>query len=180
MQVLDGVVVGVEVGSQSPVVLLVSVVDEGVGVRGLAVEEFSEPGGQGGEGSPIAVTGGGVNGAGELFGVGPSQRSDDSSGVPRTLADIGGDVVATLWVGDDEVGDAVVVPDEAIGGFIRYRSLSIEFGLESVDGCSIEIRLVGEVDTAGLGRVGEGDGDIFGILESDSGIREEGQGGARR
>ena len=120
------------------------------------------------------MTGGGIDGAGELFGVGSPQRSDDSSGVPRTLADIGGDVVATLWVVDDEVGDAVVVPDVAIGGFIRYRSLSIEFGLESVDGCSIEIRLVGEVGAAGFGHVGEGDGDILGILESDGGVREEG------
>ena len=42
------------------------------------------------------MTGGGVDGAGELFGVGSSQRSDDSSGVARALADIGGDVVATL------------------------------------------------------------------------------------
>ena len=37
-----------------------------------------------------------------------------------------------------------------------------------------------EVGTAGFGRVGEGDGDVFGILESNGGVREEGQGRARR
>ena len=116
LQVPDGVAVGVEVGGQSPVVLVVGIFDEGVGMGGLAVEKLGEPGGQGREGSPIAVTRGGVYGAGELFGVGSSQCSDDSSGIPRTLADIGGDVVATLRVSDDEVGDAVVVPDVAIGG----------------------------------------------------------------
>ena len=45
LQVADGIAVGVEVGGQSPVVLLVGVFDESVGVRGLAVEKFSEPGG---------------------------------------------------------------------------------------------------------------------------------------
>ena len=44
LQIPDGVAVGVEVGGQSPVVLVVSVFDEGVGMRGLTVEEFSEPG----------------------------------------------------------------------------------------------------------------------------------------
>jgi hypothetical protein len=173
LQVSDGVAVSVEVGSQSPVVLLVGVVDEGVGMGGLTVEELSEPGGQSGEGPSIAVTGGGVDGTGEFLCVRPPQRSNDSSGVSRALANVGGGVVATLRVGDDEVGDAVVVPDVAIGGFVWYRSLGIEFGLESVDGCSIEIRLVSEVGAAGFGRVGEGDGDVFGILESDGGVQEE-------
>ena len=174
LQVPDGVAVGVEVGGQSPVVLLVNIFDEGVGMGRLAVEKLSEPGGESREGSPITVTRGGVDGAGEFLGVGSSQRSNDSSGVPRTLADIGGDVVATLRVGDDEVGDAVIVPDVAIGGFVRYRSLGIDFGLESVDGCSIEIHLVGEVGAAGFGCVGEGDGNVFGILESDGRIGEKG------
>jgi hypothetical protein len=180
LQVSDSFAVGVEVGGQSSVILLVSVFDESVGVGGLAVEKFSEPGGQGREGSPITVTRGGIDGAGELLGVGSSQRPDDPSGVPRTLADVGGDVVVALQVSDDEVGDAVVVPDVAIGGFVRYRSLGIKFGLESVDGCSIEIRLVGEVGAAGFGCVGEGDSDVFGILESDGRVGEKGQGGARR
>jgi hypothetical protein len=137
-QVPDGATVGVKVGSQSPVILLVGIVDEGVSVGGLGVEELGEPRGQGGEGSPITVARGGVDGAGEFFGVGSSQGADDSSGVSRTFADIGGDVVVTLRVGDDEVGDAVVVPDVAIGGFVRYRSLGVQLGLESVDGGSIE------------------------------------------
>jgi hypothetical protein len=42
-QISDGIVIGVEVGSQSPVVLLVIVVDEGVGMGRLAVEEFDKP-----------------------------------------------------------------------------------------------------------------------------------------
>ena len=126
------------------------------------------------------MTGGGIDGAGELLRIGSSQRSDDSSGVSRTFADVGGDVVAALGVGDDKVSDAVVIWDVAIGGFVRYRSLGIELGLESVDGSSIEVRLVGEVSMAGFGGVGEGDGDVFGILESDGGVREEGQSGARR
>ena len=96
--------------------------------------------------------------------------TDDSSGVARTLADIGGDVVVTVLVGDDEVSDAVVVPDVAIGGFVRYRSLGIQLGLESVDGGSIEVRLVGKVGAARFCRVGEGDGDVLGILKSDGGI----------
>jgi hypothetical protein len=75
------------------------------------------------------LTGGGVDGAGEFLRVGSSQRSDDSSGVPRALVDVRGDVVAALWVGDDKVGDVVVVWDEAIGGFIWYRSLGIDLGL---------------------------------------------------
>ena len=174
LQISDGVAVSVEVSSQSPVVLLISVVDEGVGVGGLTVEELSELGGQSREGPSIAVAGGGVDGTREFLCVGSPQRSNDSSGVSRTLADVGGDVVATLQVGDDEVGDAVVVPDVAIGGFVWYCSLGIDFGLESVDSCSIEICLVGEVGVAGFSHVGESDGDVFGILESDGGVREEG------
>ena len=163
-----------EVGSQSPVVLLVGIVDEGVGMGGLAVEELGEPGRQGREGPPIAVTRRGVDGAGEFLGIRSSQGADDSGGVPRAFADVGGDVVAALRVGDDEVGDAVVVPDLAIGGFVRYRSLGIKLGLESVDGGSIEVRLVGKVGAARFCGVGEGDGDVLGILKGDSGIREEG------
>ena len=43
MQISDSVVIGMEVGSQSPIVLLVGIVDEGVGVGRLAVEEFDKP-----------------------------------------------------------------------------------------------------------------------------------------
>jgi hypothetical protein len=43
LQVFDGAVVGVEVGGQSPVVLLIGVVDEGVGMGRLTVEEFNKP-----------------------------------------------------------------------------------------------------------------------------------------
>jgi hypothetical protein len=43
LQISDSVVIGMEVGSQSPVVLLVGIVDEGVGVGRLAVEEFDKP-----------------------------------------------------------------------------------------------------------------------------------------
>ena len=43
LQVPDGVAVGVKVGGQSPVFLLIGVVDEGVGMRRLAVEEFDKP-----------------------------------------------------------------------------------------------------------------------------------------
>jgi hypothetical protein len=126
------------------------------------------------------VAGSGIDGAGELLRIGSSERSDDSGGVPGAFADVGGDVVAALWVVDDEVRDAIVVRDEAIGGFVWYRPLAVEFGLESVDGCGVQVCLVGEVGATGLSCVGEGDGDVFGILEGDGGVREEGQGGARR
>ena len=43
LQVSDGIAVGMEVGGQSPVVLLIGVVDEGVGMRRLTVEEFDKP-----------------------------------------------------------------------------------------------------------------------------------------
>jgi hypothetical protein len=43
LQISNGVAVGVEVSGQSPVVLLIGVVDEGVGMRRLAVEEFDKP-----------------------------------------------------------------------------------------------------------------------------------------
>jgi hypothetical protein len=125
------------------------------------------------------VLGGGIDGAGELLCVGSSQRSDDSGGVPGALANIGGDVVVALWVVDDEVGDAVVVVDEAIGGFIWYRSLGVKLCLDLVDSGGIEVCLVGEVSAAGFGSVGEGNGDVFGVLESDGGVREEGQSGAQ-
>jgi hypothetical protein len=116
------------------------------------------------------VTGGGIDGAGELLGIGSPQCPNDSSGVPGASTNVGGDMIAALQVGDDKVGDAVVVRNEAIGRFVWYRSLGIDLGLESVDGCGIEVCLVGEVGAAGFGSVGEGDGDVFGILESDGGI----------
>ena len=42
-QALGGEVVGMEVGGESPVILLVGIVDEGVGMGRLGVEEFDKP-----------------------------------------------------------------------------------------------------------------------------------------
>ena len=47
MELLGGVGIGVDVGSKSPVVLLVCVEDEGVGVVRFGVEEFDKPWGKG-------------------------------------------------------------------------------------------------------------------------------------
>ena len=47
MELAGGVGIGVDVGSKSPVVLLVSVEDEGVGVVRFGVEEFDKPWGKG-------------------------------------------------------------------------------------------------------------------------------------
>ena len=91
---------------------------------------------------------GGVDGAGELLGIGPSQGYDDSCGVSRTLADVGGHVGMAFRVMDDKVRNAVVILDEPIGGFIWYCSLGIEFSLELVDCHGVEVCLVSEVGTA--------------------------------
>jgi hypothetical protein len=88
-------------------------------------------------------------------------------------------VVVALRVVDDEVGDVVVVVDEAIGGFVWYRSLGVKFCLDSVDSSGIEVCLMSEVGAAGFGSVGEGDGDVLSILEGDGGVREERQSGVR-
>ena len=48
LEVFDGVIVGIEVGSEAPVLLFVGVVDKDADVRGLSMEEFGEPGGKGG------------------------------------------------------------------------------------------------------------------------------------
>ena len=42
-QALGGEVVGMEVGGESPVILLVGIVDEGVGMGRLGMEEFDKP-----------------------------------------------------------------------------------------------------------------------------------------
>ena len=47
VELSGGVGIGVDVGSKSPVVLLVSVEDEGVGVVRFGVEEFNKPWGKG-------------------------------------------------------------------------------------------------------------------------------------
>ena len=47
MELSGGVGIGMDVGSKSPVVLLVCVEDEGVGVVRLGVEEFDKPWGKG-------------------------------------------------------------------------------------------------------------------------------------
>ena len=96
----------------------------------------------------------GVDRAGELSGIGPSQGPDDSCGVSRAFVDVGGDVGTVGSVVDDKVGDAVVVGDKPIGGFVQYCSLGIEFGLQSVDCHSIEVCLVSEVSTVMRHRCG--------------------------
>ena len=53
--------------------------------------------------------------------------------------DVGGDKRTVLAIVDDEVGDLVVVGDEAIGGNVQYRSLAVEFGLEAVGSGGIEV-----------------------------------------
>ena len=93
----------------------------------------------------VAVTGGGIDGAGVLNVVGSSQGSDDGRGVARTLADVGGEVGLVLVVVDDKVGDAVVIVDESIGGFILYCPLSVKLLLDLVNCFSIEVSLVKEV-----------------------------------
>ena len=47
MELSGGVGIGMDVGSKSPVVLLVRVEDEGVGVVRFGVEEFNKPWGKG-------------------------------------------------------------------------------------------------------------------------------------
>ena len=47
MELSSGVGIGVDVGSKSPVVLLIGVEDEGVGVVRFGVEEFDKPWGKG-------------------------------------------------------------------------------------------------------------------------------------
>ena len=50
-----------------------------------------------------------------------------------------------LVVVDDEVGDAVVVVDKSIGGFILYCPLSVKLLLDLVNCFGIEVGLVEEV-----------------------------------
>ena len=89
----------------------------------------------------IAVTGGGIDGAGEFDMVGPSQGPDDGGGVARTLTDVGGEMGLLLGIVDDEVGDVVVVVDKPVGGFIQYCPLSIKLLLDLVNHFSIEVAL---------------------------------------
>ena len=85
------------------------------------------------------MSGGGIQWAGEFNRVRASQGADDGAGVSRAFADVGGDERMVLAIVDDEVGDLVVVGDEAIGGNVRYRSLVVEFGLEAVGSGGIEV-----------------------------------------
>ena len=50
----------------------------------------------------IAVTGGGVDGAGVLDVIGSSKSSDDSGGVTRAFADVGGEVRLVFVVIDND------------------------------------------------------------------------------
>ena len=113
----------------------------------------------------IAVTGGGIDGAGVLNVVGSSQGSDDGRRVTRALADVRGEVRLVFVVVDDEVGDAAVVVDESIRGFILYCPLSVKLLLDLVNCFGIEVGLVEKVSTARFCGVGKSDGDVFGVLE---------------
>ena len=68
---------------------------------------------------------------------------------------------------DDEVGDAVVIVDKPIGGFIWYCPLSIELFLDLVNCFSIEVSLVEEVSAMYFCSVSKSDGNVFGILEGE-------------
>ena len=48
LELFDGIIVGIEVGSKAPVLLFVGVVDKGADMRGLSMEEFGELGRKGG------------------------------------------------------------------------------------------------------------------------------------
>ena len=113
----------------------------------------------------IAVTGGGVDGAGVLNVVGSSKSSDDGRGVARAFANVGGEVRLVFVVVDDKVGDAVVVVDESIRGFILYCPLSVKLLLDLVNCFGIEVGLVEEVGAACFCGVGESNGDVLGVLE---------------
>ena len=113
------------------------------------------------------MAGGGIDGAGVFDMVGSSQGSDDSGGVTRALVDIGSEMGLVLGVIDDEVGDAVVVVDESIRGFIRYCPLSVKLLLDLVNCFSIEVSLVEEVGAACFCGVSESNGDVFGVLEGE-------------
>ena len=126
----------------------------------------------------IAVVGGGVDGAGEFDVIGPSQGSDDSGGVARAFADVGGEMGLMFGVIDDKVEDAVVIVDQHVGGFIQYCPLSVELLLDLVNCFGIKVGLVKEVGTARLCSIGKPDGDVFGILEGERWSREGGEGHA--
>ena len=113
------------------------------------------------------MVGGGVDGAGVFDVVGSSQGSNDSGGVARALADVGGKMGLVLGIVDDEVGDAVVVMDKSIRGVIRYCPLSVELLLDLVNCFGIKVGLVEEVGAACLCGVSKSDGDVFGVLESE-------------
>ena len=113
----------------------------------------------------VAVAGGGVDGAGVLDVVGSSEGSNDGRGVTRAFANVGGEVRLVFVIVDDEVGDAVVVVDESIRGFIRYCPLSVELLLDLVNCFGIEVGLVEKVSAACFCGVGESDGDVLGVLK---------------
>ena len=113
----------------------------------------------------VTVTGGGIDGTGVLDVVGSSKSSDDGRGVARAFADVGGEVRLVFVVVDDEVGDAVVVMDESIRGFILYCPLSVKLLLDLVNCFGIEVGLVEKVGMACFCGVGKPDGDVFGVLE---------------
>ena len=47
VELFGGISVGIEVGSKAPVILFVCIVDEGISVRRLGMEEFNKPWGKG-------------------------------------------------------------------------------------------------------------------------------------
>ena len=120
----------------------------------------------------IAVTGGGVDGAGVLNVVGSSQGSDDGRRVARALVDVGGEVRLVFVVVDDEVGDAIVVVDKSIRGFILYCPLSVELLLDLVNCFGIEVGLVKEVGVACFCGVSKPNSDVLGVLEGEQWGRE--------
>ena len=113
----------------------------------------------------VALTGGGIDGAGVLDVVGSSQGSNDGGGVARALVDVGSKVGLVLGIVDDEVGDMVVVVDESIRGFIWYCPLSVKLFLDLVNCFGIEVGLVEEVGTACFCGVGKPNSNVFGVLE---------------
>ena len=76
---------------------------------------------------------------------------------------------------DDEVGDAVVIVDKPIGGFIWYCPLSIELLLDLVNCFGIEVSLVEEVSAMYFYSVSKSNGNVFGILEGERWGRKGGE-----
>ena len=96
-----------------------------------------------------------------------SQGPDNGGGVSGAFADIGGEMGLMFVIINDEIGDAVVVMDKPVGGFIQYCPLSIELFLDLVNCFGIEVSLMEEVGAACLCGVGEPNSDVLGVLEGE-------------